>query len=355
MIGPRIHRARKGRTLSLRALGDAVGVSQTMIKKYEDGVVIPSSSMLLALARELGVRVEYFLRSEARPLDGVAYRKHKALPAKRLHALTNVILDQVERRLELEALFPNPPTPAFRLPERLPRIISTLEDVEHAAEAVRHEWELGVDPIPCLVDLLEQHGVRVFVIPTEPNDGFDGSAATVDGMPIVVVGEHWPAERQRFTLAHELGHRMLEGRLGDTLDEEAACNRFAGAFLVPCSSATALLGERRQRLEDREVYLVRKEFGLSMAAVLYRARDLGIIPQAHFQQQMRRYSAKGWRRTEPGEAIPPERAHRVEHLVFRALAESYIGESKAAELLNVTLGEFRSIRALEAVGAPAHQ
>ena len=49
----------------------------------------------------------------------------------------------------------------------------------------------------------------------------------------------WPGndkarpERQRFTLAHELGHLMLEGRLADGLDEEKACNRFAGAFLAP--------------------------------------------------------------------------------------------------------------------------
>ena len=355
MIGAQIQRARKARAWSLRALGDAVGVSQTMIKKYEDGVVTPSSTMLLALARALEVRVEYFLRPQSRPLEGVAYRKRQALPKKRLEALTAVILDQVERRLELESFFPDPATPAFQRPNQLPPRITTMVDVERAAEVVRASWQLGTDPIQGMVDLFERHGVRVFVIPTGPGDGFDGSAATVDGMPVVVVGEHWPGERQRFTLAHELGHQILNGSLDPSLDEEAACNRFASAFLLPRSSLVAILGAQRHRLEDREVDLVRREFGLSMSAVIRRARDVGIIPPPYYQTQMRRYGRLGWRVREPGIALPSERAYRVEHLVFRALAESHIGESKAAELLNLDLGAFRSIRALEAAGAPAHQ
>jgi len=148
---------------------------------------------------------------------------------------------------------------------------------------------------------------------------------------------------------------VLDGRLDPSLNEEAACNRFAGAFLLPRSSAVALLGTQRPRLEDREVYLVRREFGLSMSAVLRRSRDVGIIPPTYYQAQMRRYAITGWRRHEPGEALPAERAYRVEHLVFRALAESHIGESKAAELLNLSLQEFNGMRALEVAGAPAHQ
>jgi Zn-dependent peptidase ImmA (M78 family)/transcriptional regulator with XRE-family HTH domain len=355
MIGARIHRARKGKAMSLRALGDAVGVSQTMIKKYEDGVVTPSSTMLLALARGLEVGVEYFLRPEGRPLEGVAYRKRAKLRGKRLEAITHLILDMVERRLELEALFPEPPTHTFGLPAGLPNHVGTLDDAERAAAVVRDAWHLGSDPIPSLVDLLEQQGVRVFVVEIESDQPFDGLAATADSMPVVVVAAHWPRERQRFTLAHELGHRVLEGRMDAELSEEGACNRFAGAFLLPRESAVAALGDRRQQLEDREVYLLREEFGLSMSAVLYRARDLGIISPVYHAHQMRRYRSKGWHRQEPGEGFPTEKAHRFEQLVFRAFAEEYIGESKAAELLKVSLREFRSLRALEGAGAPADQ
>ena len=62
MIGKRIQSARKASGLSLRKLGEEVGVSHAAIKKYEDGLVIPTSLILLKLAKVLGVRTEYFFR-----------------------------------------------------------------------------------------------------------------------------------------------------------------------------------------------------------------------------------------------------------------------------------------------------
>lgn len=41
-----------------------------------------------------------------------------------------------------------------------------------------------------------------------------------------------PGDRQRFTLAHELGHLLFERRLAENLDVEPAANRFSGGFLV---------------------------------------------------------------------------------------------------------------------------
>ena len=61
---------------------------------------------------------------------------------------------------------------------------------------------------------------------------FDGLQATVADKPVIVVSKGWPGDRQRFTLAHELGHLLLHGRLTDGLDEERACHRFASAFLL---------------------------------------------------------------------------------------------------------------------------
>ncbi len=57
------------------------------------------------------------------------------------------------------------------------------------------------------------------MIEADTENKFDGLAARVSGMPIVVVGRHWPGDRQRFTLAHELGHLMLQGCLAPDLDE----------------------------------------------------------------------------------------------------------------------------------------
>lgn len=351
----RLQRARKAAGLSLRDLGERVGVSHAAIKKYEDGITMPSSDILIKLSRSLNVRSEYFFRPGSVDLDGIEYRKRSSLPKKRLDAITHEVMDQIERRVELENLFPQSPVQPFATVGGLDSSITTMDQIEGVADRVREAWSLGFDPIPDLIDVLETHGIRVFMIDAGADSKFDGLAARVAAMPIVVVGRHWPGDRQRFTLAHELGHLMLEGRLANDLDEEKACHRFAGAFLFPRASVLQELGERRNAVELKELGLLKEEFGLSMAGILYRARDLGVISPAYLEERLKWFRFKGWFRGEPGRSYPGEKAHVFEQLVFHALAEDYIGESKAAELMNMPLQQFRRVRSMEGGDAAADQ
>lgn len=355
MFNTRLHRARKAAGLSLRDLGERVGVSHAAIKKYEDGEAMPSSDTLLQLARALHVRTEYFFRPAPVALEGIEYRKRNSLPKKRLDAITHEILDQIERRIELENLFPQSPVKSFAPAKGLKERIQSMDEIEEVADQVRSVWNLGLDPIPDLIDVLETNGVRVFMIEADSENKFDGLAAHVNGMPIVVVGRHWPGDRQRFTLAHELGHLMLKGRLAEDIDEEKACNRFAGAFLFPRESVRQELGSHRNAIELKELGLLKDEFGLSMAGILYRARDLDIISHAYREDQAKLFRFKGWFRKEPGQDYPAEKAHIFEQLVFHALAEDYIGESKAAELMNMPLQQFRRVRSMEGGDAALNQ
>ena len=76
-----------------------------------------------------------------------------------------------------------------------------------------------------------------------------------------VVSTHSSGDRQRFTLAHELGHLVLHGRLAEGIDEEKACNQFAGAFLLPKSGVLQHLGTFRRHLELQELFLLKVIFG----------------------------------------------------------------------------------------------
>lgn len=352
MFHIRLNRARKAAGLSLRELGDQVGMSHAAIKKYEDGIVMPSSDILLGLSRALKVRTEYFFRPEHVTLDGIEYRKRSSLPKKHLNAITHEVIDHIERRIELENLFPKSPTKAFLTLSGLPESVSHLNQIEEVAEHVRQTWNLGLDPIPDLIDVLETNGIRVFMIEADTNNKFDGLAARVNNMPIVVVGRHWSGDRQRFTMAHELGHLMLEGKLVEGIDEEIACNRFAGAFLFPRASVLQELGSHRNAFEVKELALLKDEFGLSMAGILYRARDLEVITPAYHKKLSMFFSMKGWRKNEPGREYPPEKAHIFEQLIFHALAEEFIGESKAAELMHMSLTQFRRVRSMESTEEP---
>lgn len=355
MIGQRLYRARKAAGLSLRDLGALVGLTHAAIKKYEDEQATPPSATLLKLARALNVRTEYFFRPETVALDRIEYRKRSTLPKKRLDAIEHEVIDQIERRIELENLFPAPPVIPFAPVRGLPTLITDIAQIEVVAETVRKAWDIGYDPIPDLIDVLETHGIRVFMIDANADPKFDGLAASVNQMPIIVVGSNWPGDRQRFTLAHELGHLMLADRLAAEVDEEIACNRFAGAFLIPRQSVIQELGAHRSYIEPKELALLKEEFGLSMAGILYRARDLGIVTSAWRDDQAKLFRIKGWHITEPGKPYAAEKAHVFEQLVFHALAEDYIGETKAAELMKISLTSFQTVRALEGSDAATHQ
>ncbi|WP_330926580.1 XRE family transcriptional regulator [Candidatus Sororendozoicomonas aggregata] len=341
MFAERLKRARTGAKLSLRAMGEKLEISQTAVHKFEQGKLVPESSLLIKWAKCTGVRLEYFFRPESCELKDVEFRKRTTLPKKVEASIQADVLDQIERRLELNNLFPEPPVSHFK-PPAASRVIKTLDDVEAVAEHVRDIWQLGTNAIPDLIDVLENQGILVFVNDCD-DKRFDGLSGTVEGMPVVVVSSQWPGDRQRFTLAHELGHLILHDQLPETIDEEYACNRFAGAFLAPKASVQAMIGERRTGLELRELLFMKREFGLSMAASLYRCADLAIIGKGQKKSLFIRMTQLGLRKQEP-EPLKHETPSLFKHLVYRALGEQFIGESKAAELLGMPVSRFHQLR-----------
>jgi transcriptional regulator with XRE-family HTH domain len=330
-IGRRIKAARKAAALSLRDLAEQVDVSAQSISKYERGLMTPDSAGLLQLARALGVKVEYFFRTQEVHLSRPAYRKRTRLPRKQENAIVGQIQEWLERYLEVEALFP--------------------DQVERLAEALRREWEIGTGPIEDLIALLEGHGIKVGLV--EGHDKFDACTFTIDGQePVIVTKRDLPGDRQRMNVARELGHTLMEtdAEMAPQLDPEKAAYRFAAAFLVPAGRACAELGRSRQNISAGELYILKHRYGFSMQAWLYRARDLGILTESAYRRHQRAFSAAYGRRVEPGEPVSPETPQRLHQLVHRALAEGLISQSRAAELLGESLAQF-----LEHLSGPAEE
>jgi Zn-dependent peptidase ImmA (M78 family) len=202
---------------------------------------------------------------------------------------------------------------------------------------------------------LESHGIIVVTAELDEEQQCDGLAATANGKPVIVVSKDRPGDRQRFTLAHELGHLVLNKRLARGLDIEAACNRFAGAFLLSKEIVFKSLGERRTWLEPQELALLKADHGVSMLAWAFRARDLNILPLIHFRSIWNLFRNEGWDKKEPGAQYRKEETRLFKQLIFRALAEDLISEAKAAELLGQSVKTFHAHRNMERSNETANQ
>lgn len=338
-IGQRIKQARKANNLSLRKLAERAEISAMAISKYERDLDTPSSGVLLRLAQALGVSIDFLFRPQTVSVRLQAYRKHAALGVKELEAIQMRIQEWLERYLEVESFFPDEGR-SVTLPAHS---IQSIDQVENVAIKLRENWNLGLDPIENLTQLLEDQGIKVGLV--SGFEHFDASTFIADGIPVIVSKAELPGDRQRFNLGHELGHLILDVEEG--LDTESICHRFVGAFLVPAQAARFELGSGRTTLDMNELYLLKHKYGLSMQAWIFRARDLGIISINAAARLFKRFRANGWHWHEPGKALATERPLRMERLIYRALAEDLISRSRAQELLGEPLQLHWAVEALQ--------
>lgn len=327
-IGERIKAARMLAGLSQEELGEQMGVTKMAISKYENGGVTPNSTTLIALSKALDIRIEYFFRSMSVTLSKPSYRCRKALAQKEETRILGKTAEWLERYLMVEHL--TGAEKPLDLPGPEHYRVKTVADIEKVAHRIRKEWNLGSDPIENVMDVLEQHGIKVGVV--EAPETFDALTLWYnDRCPVIVVNKHFPGDRQRYNLAHELGHLVL--KIESDLEAEAAAHRFAGAFLVPDAMAVRELGPQRSVLDFRELYILKHKYGMSMAAWIHRAVDLGIITDATAKRHWIQLRAKGWHKNEPEKQVPAESPTLMRLLLFRAVSENTITQSRFAELL----------------------
>ncbi len=346
-FGERLRRARLMRGLSLRALADALNgaVSHTTLQKIECGETSPDSKLLGALAGTLAVRPDYFFKRDELKLVAKEYRKLTKLGAKQQQRLEEEAFEFFERYLEVERFFTLNSGDFPRHDLSRIAVDDLPEAIENAAEALRQEWGLGMNPIANVHATLEQHGVKVRLL--KAAKGFDGFSAFADGggrvVPVVGLSEQWltterDLPRFRFTALHELAHLTLDLPPGLSSKElEGCCHRFAGAMLIPREHFVRTFGENRVRIAVGELCAIKAEWGMSIAAIMKRASNLGLITAGRYKSYCIVANKQGWRTNEPGRWIGDESSQRFEQLVLRAMAEELITTSKAAGLLGVDL------------------
>ncbi len=330
--------------LSLQALADKIGnrISRQALHKYEKGEAQPDSEMLGLLCDALDVRPDFFSREITIELNQIEFRKLTKLTIKEKNRILEISKDFLSRYLEIEELLGM--KIEFVNPLKGIKEIGSAEEIEDFADKVRNNWHLGDNPIANVVELLENNHIKVFEI--NADDEFDGLFSFISGrnIPVIVLntGKLKSADRKRFTAFHEVGHLLLPlTGLPENLVEKY-CHRFVGAMLLSKRLLIKELGIKRSKISLPELGLLKQKYGISIQAIVYRCKDLGIISANYMANLFFLIRQLNWKVQEPYEFAGKETSNRFDQLLFRALSEEIISMSKAASLKNQKLAEFRS-------------
>jgi Zn-dependent peptidase ImmA (M78 family) len=339
IVAKRIKSARVMAGLSLRELSNIMepSVSYNAIAKYENADMMPDSKVLIALSQALQVKPDYFFRPYSVNIQNIAFRKRQKLGVKKINALKEEITETLSRYLEIEQFlgietsFSNP---LINIP------IKGGEDIESAVEQLILHWKIGINAIPNVIEMLEDKEIKV--IETDAPIEFDGLSGWADGkIPVIVVNKNYENERKRFNALHELGHTILQFDTNLSEKEvEKLCHRFAGALLIPRETFFTELGKNRTSISLNELKTIKESYGISIQAIMARAKDLEVISPSTFIQ-FRIQITKNRTEMGLGQFLGKERSDRFRSLVFRAASEEIISMSKAANLCNVKLASFR--------------
>ncbi len=335
----RLRNARLMRGLSMQQLCVMMGdiVTTQAMSKYERGESMPDSTVLIALCHALKVTPDYLFRASRLPLSNVHYRKLTRLSAKEEKSVNLVVEDTIERICEIEDICGI--VRSFSSP--LDGIqVADVHDAIAAAAQLRKVWNMGDVAIAHAINMLEDKGI--IAVEVEASDAFSGLNGTIDsGVPVVVVNRRMTAERKRFTALHELGHALL--RFVDGIDEkteEQLCNIFASEILLPREVFVRLLGEKRHDIALVELKNLQAEYGISVDALMYKARYLDVISENRYTTYWKKKNADATFKSQVEKSVfDEERSTKFENLVYRALSCELITESKAAVLLNKSTEE----------------
>ena len=337
IFAQRLKNARVMKGYSMDELVAAMGnsLSKMAISKYEKCQLSPSSTVLISLSKALGQPVDYFFRPFTMQIESIKFRKHRfKISVKQEESIKQNISDMFERYITIEEIC----NASVKFVSPFKKPLSSAVQVKEAALKLRDFWNIGNDGIINVIDLLEEHGIKVMEI--DAPESFEGLSSMVNDLyPVIVLNKSFPSERKRFTALHELGHLILNfDESVSEKDEETLCNLFANEMLILESMFRRIIGDSRREITYPELRAVQIHFGISCDALMYKAKTCGIISEPRYKSyciQKNRNSA--FKERIEQSYYPQEESNRFNRLVYNALSNELITISKAASLLQTSV------------------
>ena len=281
--------AREARCLTQMELVAKSGIAQATLSRYEHDIIAPTPEHLECLVKILDFPASFFEQSNGDVVSGLVFHRKKAALAVKSQRL---LIAESKLRLagikklskEIDYTLDIPPVDFERIGE----------DPNSMARLVRQYWKVPRGPIKNIVALVESKGISIL--------RFDFGSSLLDGFTFnddfycIVINSRMPMDRQRFTIAHELGHLLMHEYFYDEAEDQA--NRFAAEFLMPADDIEDDL-RYGAKFSLAKLAALKEVWRVSMGALLFRAKALDIIPASTHLWLTKEMSSRGYRRSEP--------------------------------------------------------
>lgn len=302
--GERLRLARFRAGLTLRELAERVEVTHTAISQYENDRNRPTPAVLARLAIATGVSAGFFVfgRRPISPggLDGTHFRSLRSTTRQgraQAWGWSELVLD-VAGVLERYVRLPEPSVPLSPL-----RADAGQDDFVVTAGELRSSWDLPEGPVGHLVRHMEAHGILVARLEVA-NRGIDAFSHAQGSRPVVILGsDKGDAARSRFDAAHELGHLVCHPDADPGGEQEQQAHAFAAELLMPRARFQRILP---RRFDLGDYARLKREWGVSIAALLYRAKTLEVISDAAYRRAIMIMNKRYGRKSEPYPLERPE-------------------------------------------------
>lgn len=333
-VGENLKRIRVLKNLSLKEAGELLNMSATAISKYEKGEWKLNSEKLIRFARAYNVKVIDLVQTELPcELKFTSFRKRSRLTGEKLLLLKDLIRKEVSKYLEVVKINQSN---VFEINKF--KCSSPIEAEEIALKVRNEVLKISdLQPLHGLTDILENLGIIIVYI--ENYNGkfkaFDGLSEIVDGIPVIVLLKQDDGARQRFTLAHEFAHLILNIN-GD--EQEKICDRFASSLLMTKNAMINEFGEKRNRITLSELQYFKKEYQVSYQAVIHRLQELKILTPTS-AKNLYIIVNKKFKNNDPV-IINPEISYQFKKTVCKLESSDIITIGRACELLGITVDEY---------------
>ena len=331
-VASKLKNARDGAQLSTRAVAVllstrfSISHSHATVANYEKGRSIPTIDVLKALAALYERPLSWFTEP-GRIFQGIRYRNLKSkVRVSDKHWYESHALRWLEAYSALEARLSKP------LPETVHLKIEAGDSDAVAAKSIRRQLGIPLTgPVPSVIDCLHRIGVRVIELPTDL--AIDGFAARFGEEYAVVLNPCISNDRCRMNAGHEMVH-VASGDCDSSAAESRESERRAYGISSHFLLSDAELKEAFSGRSLVKMVQYKERFGISLAAMIYRAQESGLIDIKVAKWLWMEFASRGWRKKEPG-YVRPDRATRFEDMLDSALQQKEISWREAESIMGV--------------------